>query len=272
MKLVLVAGDAMTDLYVHGSMTRMAPDAPAPVFKIDRYETRNGAAANVLANVRAMGADAMGLYSDSFDEGREVTKTRFFADGRQVMRVDDDRTQEPLSAKEVLDAAAFAEIVVLSDYGKGTLDNIGEIIFALKQAGKMVLVDPKSRRFKHYEGCDVLKPNLDEMRALVGGWSSDDELEHKVKALQRAANIGAVLLTRGADGMALYAGIVRHYLPMPIKVLDVCGAGDTAMAALAAALARGLSLSQAAHYANVAAGVAVSKFGTAVVEEQEVFA
>jgi rfaE bifunctional protein kinase chain/domain len=275
MKRILVCGDAMVDRYVYGEITRMSPEAIAvPVFKAERFEQRDGAAANVVANIRAMGGDVMFRYSRTcWDDDLWVTKTRYVVGGKQWFRADEDRAQDPLDPVLVLEDATKdnCDIVVLSDYGKGTLDNIEQIIWALKQAGKTVIVDPKSRRLHSYAGADWLKPNVEEMRMLVGRWNDEEELEFKVKALQRAAKIPNVLLTRGAQGMTLYASARYDYKAMPVKVADVCGAGDTAIAALAVSLALGHDAHTAAFAANVAAGISVTKFGTAVVTKEEVF-
>jgi rfaE bifunctional protein kinase chain/domain len=274
MKRILVCGDAMIDRYLYGTAERMSPEAPVPVFKVEREESRDGAAANVTENIRAMGAEVAGIYSSSWDmDETSIFKTRMIINGTQVFaRIDEDYKQEPLEVAFVARRAEEYDIVVLCDYGKGTLDNIGEIIGTLKAAGKTVIVDPKARRAREYKGADWIKPNLAEMQLLIGRWSSEDELEFKVKALQRAAGIPHVLLTRGAQGMTLFAG-ARIDIP-PINagpVLDVCGAGDTAIAGLAVGLARGYTAGNAARVANIAAGIAVTRFGTSIVTKEEVF-
>jgi rfaE bifunctional protein kinase chain/domain len=267
---ILVAGDAMIDRYWYGDITRISPEAPVPVFAVDRAEDRAGAAAYVAAGIRAMGIETAELFSESFNVD-PVLKLRLVARGRQMARVDFDAAQKPIDADAAERAAEGCDIVVLSDYGKGALDNIAAIIWRCKRAGKAVFVDPKSRRFKQYAGCDMLKPNLDELRLLIGGWSCEEEMEHKVKTMQRVASIPAVLVTRGAAGMTLFNGAVRQVAGEAREVVDVCGAGDMAMAAFAAAAARGLACHEAAIAANKASGIAVGKFGAAVVTAAEVF-
>ena len=270
MKSVLVAGDAMVDEYWHGSITRISPEAPVPVFAVDRIESRMGGAANVMENIKAMGVQVYSLYSETFWNGGIIAKRRLVAKAQQFARVDSDINQFPLSANDV--STTHADIVVLSDYGKGTLDKISAIISQCKSAGKTVLVDPKARRFTDYSGCDMLKPNLAEMRPLIGGWSSEEDLRHKVKAMQRRAGIQTVLLTRGAEGMTLFNGSVSDIACAREQiVVDVSGAGDTAIAAYAAALARGMSPYDSAVVAVRASAVAVSRFGTTVVTEAEAF-
>ena len=270
MKRVLVCGDAMLDLYWSGSIDRISPEAPVPVVAVSTMEMRRGGAANVESNIRAMGVKVDALYSPSF-ESRPVEKIRIISGDQHVCRIDFDRDQIPIEGEALSHAARDAEIVVFSDYGKGALRDLGALIWRMKREGKTVLVDPKGRRYAEYAETDVLKPNIEELRRLIGGWLCEEDLEHKVKALQRRAKIGAVLLTRGAEGMKLFASSITEIPCVADAVVDVSGAGDTAMAALAAGLARGIPIREAAVFANKAAGISVGRFGTAIVEEKEVF-
>ncbi len=261
----------MIDRYWYGDVTRICPEAPAPVFSVGAEEQRAGAAANVAANLRAMGTEIAELYSESYATD-PVIKLRLIARGRQMTRVDFDKPQKAIDPSDAERAAEGCDIVVLSDYGKGALDNIAAIIWRCKRAGMQVFVDPKSRRFKAYAGCDMLKPNIDELRLLVGGWSCDEEMEHKVKAMQRHAGIKAVLVTRAAAGMTLFNGSVRQIACSGGGVTDVCGAGDAAMAGFTAAVAKGCGYHDAALAGSRAAGISVGRFGAAGVTESEVFA
>lgn len=272
MKKVLVMGDAMVDLYHHGAITRISPEAPVPVIKVDRIERRDGGAANVANNIEALGVPVARCFSRSY-EMSPVTKTRLLAGRQHVARVDEDWPQQPIDLAQYKNLLDACDIVVLSDYGKGALANIAMVIMACKKAGKTVLVDPKSQRFLDYCNVDLLKPNLTELRTLVGGWSCREDMIHKVKGLQRRANISAVLITMGEDGMVLVNGSVTtlEAACFPTDLVDVSGAGDTAIAAFAASLARGFSYNLCAYFANRAAGIAVQRFGTALVTEKEVF-
>lgn len=266
---ILVCGDAMVDRYWLGDVDRISPEAPVPVVKMKRQEERPGAAANVARNCEAMGAKVDRLFSPSVEK---VVKIRLIARNQQVSRIDFDEPQEPVSEAIFEDLVPHADVVVLSDYGKGALANVADLISIAKQNGKIVLVDPKGVSYERYRYADVVKPNLHEMKELVGGWVSEAQLDSKVRSVMSAFDLGAILLTRAADGMTLYDSLSVKKIPTEAReVYDVSGAGDTAIAALAVGLAKGLALDRAAHYANKAAGIAVGRFGTATVTAEEVF-
>lgn len=265
--MILVCGDAMIDRYWFGEVRRISPEAPVPVVKMGRMEERQGAAANVAANCEAMGAKVRYLFSPS----PRVEKIRIIGKNQQVVRVDFDKPQQPITREWFEENIEGISTVVFSDYGKGALRDIADLIPIAKDKGFTVLIDPKGHDYARYQGADLVKPNLDEMREMVGGWGCEDELERKVSKLRQESNIQAILLTRAADGMTLFSDQKTHIASTAMEVFDVSGAGDTAIAALAVGIERGLSLETAAVYANKAAGIAVGKFGTAVVHEHEVF-
>ena len=267
---ILVVGDAMIDRYWAGDITRVSPGAPVPIVGINEIQVSEGGAANVARSVAPMGAEVRTHYSESFRED-PVVKLRIIARGQQVCRLDFDKPQRPIQPGAVGMAADGCDIVVLSDYAKGALAHIAAIIWRCKRDGRKVFVDPKGPPCSRYEGADVLKPNVPELKEMVGSWESEDELEHKVKALQRKVGIPSVLLTRGAEGMTLYDGAVTQIPCEARAVYDVTGAGDTVIAAFSVAVSRGLSYREAALVANRAAGIAVGRFGTAVVTAQEIF-
>lgn len=263
----MVCGDAMLDRYWHGEVSRISPEAPVPVLRVERTEERAGAAANVAANVRAMGVECRTVFSRS--EPR-VLKIRAIGRSQQMLRIDFDLPQEPVSPQ--LDFGG-AKIVIFSDYGKGALEHVRTLIFRAKMHGAKVLVDPKGYDYERYRYADVVKPNLDEMRVVLGGWKNEEDVNAKSTELLRRFDLGAILLTRAAAGMTLYtAATVTHIPAERREVYDVTGAGDTAIAALAVALARGMDLEGAARIANKAGGIAVGRFGTAVVTREELFA
>lgn len=257
----------MVDRYFHGEVERISPEAPVPIFKVDRREERPGGAANVLANVCAMGAPAQGLYSPtSFTN--PVVKERYIVRGQQLLRVDYDRPQEPVP----MPAFQPKGIIIFSDYGKGALSNIQDLLGECPD-DCIVLVDPKGYDYSRYWGADVIKPNKDEMVKLVGGWKDEDQLARKAEDLILELGLKAILLTRGAEGMTLYRlDTPPYHVPSVAReVYDVCGAGDTAIAAFAVALYKGYHYAQATIFANRAAGVAVQHLGAYVVQEKEVF-
>lgn len=265
---ILVCGDAMVDRYWFGEVERISPEAPVPVVRMMRQEERPGAAANVARNCEAMGAQVDRLFSPSRER---VVKIRLIAKQQQVARIDFDEPQEPVSEALFKALLPKADVVVLSDYGKGALTEAESLIALAKGEGKTVLVDPKGVDYSRYRYADVVKPNLHEMRDLVGGWTSEESLEQKIADVRSDYNIWSVLLTRASAGMTLYAkGHVKHIASQAREVFDVSGAGDTAIAALAVGMAKGLSLERAAHFANRAAGIAVGRFGTAVVTADEI--
>jgi rfaE bifunctional protein kinase chain/domain len=258
--VILVCGDAMRDVYWHGEVTRISPEAPVPVISVKRVEERAGAAANVAKNVKAMGVECLECYGM---QPQDVTKIRLMVGGRQEYRVDFDHLQCPIDGFSFHDV----ETVIFVDYGKGALANVQTLIQRAKAAGCTVLVDPKGYDYSKYRGADVIKPNLDEMKVMVGGWKDEADLAVKVEKIRKDADIGAVLLTRSSDGMTLYTQNGAKHFPAEAKeVVDVTGAGETAIAALGVGLHRGLSLEDSVALANKAAGIKVGMFGpTAVV-------
>lgn len=276
----LVCGDFMVDEYWYGSISRIAPEAPIPVFRHFRTERRSGGAANVAANLRAFGIDVSVLYSET-SRVDPIVKIRKVVNDRYVGRDDFDYVQRPIDVDAIAHASVGVDVVVFSDYGKGTLDNIQALIRGCGSA--LVFVDPKSRQYKEYSGATMIKPNLDELRLLIGGWRDEQDMERKVNYMQRNADICHVLVTRGAQGMTLFSragdGCIRHDEPA-VKcgnVVDTCGAGDTVLAAFVAYFASVSNdsadyyavMHSAMRYASHAAGIAVSRFGTAVVSKED---
>jgi D-glycero-beta-D-manno-heptose-7-phosphate kinase len=253
----------MRDVYWHGEVTRISPEAPVPIFSVKRVEERNGAAMNVVANVIGMGEECAWRYGNGSET---IEKIRAVAKGQQVIRLDFDHPQE---AVKTLDLKGV-KVLILVDYGKGTLANIERLIERARKAGVTVLVDPKGYDYQRYAGADVVKPNLDEMRVMVGGWKDEADLAMKAQKIRREANLGAILLTRASEGMTLFTDAGEKHIPAVAKeVIDVTGAGETAIAALGVGLHRGLSLEDSVVLANKAAGIAVSHFGPYAVTKEE---
>lgn len=296
---VLVVGDVMLDRYWFGDVSRISPEAPVPVLKVGRVEERPGGAANVARNIAALGAQCILLSVVGADEAgdclqrllteqgrvevllqRDETisttiKLRAVARQQQLLRID----FETLPSHEVLQAklADFktklphCDVVVLSDYGKGGLAHIAEMIRLARAAGKSVLVDPKGDDYARYRGATLLTPNRSEFREVAGSWKSEEDLAARAQKLRKALALEALLVTRSEDGMSLYreAG-VQHEPAQCREVFDVSGAGDTVIAALAVMLASGADMPDAMRIANRAAGIVVGKLGTAVVSREEI--
>jgi len=302
---VLVVGDVMLDRFVHGGVDRVSPEAPIPILRVESERSMLGGAGNVVRNLCALGArphyvsvvgddteadEIVALLSDHPNAGGELAreegrrssiKTRFFAGTQQLMRADRE-TVAPLGAearRSVIGAAerlmGDVDVVVLSDYGKGVLEDgiAAAVIDAARAAGRPVIVDPKGRDYGRYRDASVVTPNRVELAEASGtSVSSAEDAELAARALIDAQSFGAVVATLGADGVVLVPadGAVAHLPAEAREVFDVSGAGDTVAAALAAALAVGAELPEAAELANVAAGIVVGKVGTAVAYADEV--
>lgn len=296
---VLIAGDVMLDRYWFGDVERISPEAPVPVAKITRVEERAGGAANVARNIAAIGGQATLLSVVGDDEAGMVlerlmkqagiatslhrdpsitttVKIRAVARQQQLIRLDFEYnpSHEVLSATldEYLKALADHDAVILSDYGKGGLTHVTQMIEAARAAGKSVMIDPKGDDYSRYKGATLLTPNRSELRQVTGRWADDAELTRKAQALREELDLQALLVTRSEEGMSLFeAGGATHEPTLAREVYDVSGAGDTVIATLAAMLAAGLPLADAMHWSNRAAGIVVGKLGTAVATADELF-
>jgi len=294
---VLVVGDVMLDRYWFGDVDRISPEAPVPVVRIARSEERPGGAANVARNVASLGAKASLLSVVGADEaGRALdrlvaadgivaslhhdpslpttVKLRVIARQQQLLRIDFETrpSQEVLAAKlkDFGDRVGDADVVVLSDYGKGGLAHIGAMIGQARAAGRKVLVDPKGEDWAKYRGATLVTPNTAEMREVAGRWTSDADLAARADKLRRELDLEGLLVTRSEEGMSLFTADGAVHIPAVAReVFDVSGAGDTVIATLAALVAAGAPLADAMAIANQAAGVVVGKLGTAVVHPSE---
>lgn len=294
---VLVVGDVMLDRYWQGETNRISPEAPVPVLKVDEARNLPGGAANVAVNIAALGANVrlMGLVGE--DEAGEqllqecaaakvdtvllpcaqptITKLRILSRHQQLLRLDFEQPFAASASAALITAAceqlAEADVLVLSDYAKGSLHDPQPLIAAARKLGVPVLVDPKGKDFTRYAGAQLLTPNLAEMRAVLGACSSEAELLQQAQALLQSLALPALLITRGEAGMTLLQTDAEplHLSACTREVFDVTGAGDTVIALLAASLAVGCALPQATHMANLAAGLVVSKLGTAKVNTAE---
>ncbi|HEV3106563.1 MAG TPA: D-glycero-beta-D-manno-heptose-7-phosphate kinase [Trinickia sp.] len=297
---VLVVGDVMLDRYWFGDVNRISPEAPVPVVHVQRQEDRLGGAANVARNAAALGAQAGLLCVVGRDEpgerivelleGSGVTahlerdpdlsttiKLRVLSRQQQLLRVD----FENMPAHETLLAglARFdtllpsQDVVLMSDYAKGGLTHVTQMIAKARAAGKPVLVDPKGDDWERYRGATLITPNRAELREVVGQWKSEDDLRSRVATLRASLDIEALLLTRSEEGMTLFTadGGVLNAPAVAREVYDVSGAGDTVIATLAVMLGARLPLVDAVSLANRAAGIVVGKLGTATVDYDELF-
>ncbi len=297
---LLVVGDVMLDRYWFGEVNRISPEAPVPVVKVERQEERLGGAANVARNAASLGAvtallsvvgddDAGRTLSRLLDEGQidaglhvdddldTIVKLRVIGRQQQLLRIDFETppSHEILQAKlaDFERRVADSDVVILSDYGKGGLTHIAEMIRIARAADKPVLVDPKGDEWGKYAGATVITPNRSELREVVGRWTSEDDLMARSQKLRGELGLDALLVTRSEEGMTLFADGETHHQPAKAReVFDVSGAGDTVIATLAVMIAAGADWAEAIRVANVAAGIVVGKLGTAVVTRQELIA
>lgn len=294
---ILVIGDVMLDRYWFGEVDRISPEAPVPVVKVARREDRLGGAANVARNIVALGAKAslMGLVGDD-EAGRRVAElareegiqTRLVVDetmpttlkmrvmGRQQQLLRVDFEELPADGglaslmHDVQGILSSYDVVVLSDYAKGCLARVEDLIAACRRAAVPVLVDPKGHDYTRYTGATIITPNRLEMSQAVGAWKDEADLEARAQALRERLQLEALLITRSEQGMTLFAEAGRHHIDAQAhEVFDVSGAGDTVLATLAVARAAGLDWQESVYWANRAGGIVVGKLGTSVVTAGE---
>jgi D-beta-D-heptose 7-phosphate kinase / D-beta-D-heptose 1-phosphate adenosyltransferase len=298
---VLVVGDVMLDRYWTGPVQRISPEAPVPVVRVRADQVRAGGAANVALNLASLGAQVSllgvvgrddaarelrtsvenaGIAADWIESERlpTITKLRVLSRNQQLLRMD---FEEALGVAGAFDRAALqaafarriedCDVVVCSDYGKGTLVDVAALIRTARAAGKTALVDPKGTDYTRYAGATLLTPNVAELEAVAGAARDDADLLGRAEALRAQLGLDALLLTRSEKGLSLLrdAQPPLHLPAVAREVFDVTGAGDTVIATLAAALAAGVELPEACHLANLAAGIVVGKLGTASVSIAE---
>ncbi len=295
---LLVIGDVMLDRYWHGAASRISPEAPVPVVQVGNQEDRPGGAGNVALNIAALGSaatligvvgkddnaqdlesrlTAAGVYCEFLksEDKPTITKLRVISQHQQLIRLD---FEEKFDEKDVADLQSLAtsllpsaQVLVLSDYAKGALQDVAALIELARKQNIPIIVDPKGTDFGKYRGATLLTPNLSEFEAVVGPCANEEELVSKGLALMSELELQAILITRGEHGMTLLRPNSEElHLPARAReVFDVTGAGDTVISVLASALAAGDSLADATGIANLAAGLVVGKLGTAAISGPE---
>lgn len=292
----------MLDKYYFGSVDRISPEAPVPIVRIRKEESRLGGAANVANNITALGGNTLlcGMVGhDLFGKEVErlsrkkniqtffvktasptITKARIIGSKQQIVRVDyEDKSEIKSLEKRLLKETVQAnlsdyDILVISDYGKGliTTDFCGYLIRTARKAGKIVIVDPKGRDWKKYSGAHIVTPNVKELSEIVGYPvpNTDRAIEKAAYEAIEANQLTALLVTRSDKGMSLISNLPPIHIPTHSEeVFDVSGAGDTVVATLSICLAAGMSIDEAMKIANVAAGIVVKKIGTATLTAEE---
>lgn len=294
---LLVVGDVMLDRYWFGDTERISPEAPVPVVHVSKMDERLGGAANVARNAASIGAQIaiLGVVGDD-EPGQRIedllkaqgvksylqkdpslpttVKLRVVARQQQLIRLDFEETptHEALLNKleQFQSLLSDVDAVIFSDYGKGGLTHVTKMIHAAREAGKVVLVDPKGSDYSKYQGASIITPNRSELRQVIGRWKDETDLTAKAQQLRQDLKLDALLLTRSEEGMSLFtADGVEHVKADAREVFDVSGAGDTVIATMAVALAAQWSAGQAMKLANKAGGIVVGKLGTATVSLEE---
>lgn len=295
---VLVVGDLMLDRYWHGPTSRISPEAPVPVVHVKHDESRAGGAGNVALNIAALGAKAslMGFVGEdqaavslenllknagvlclfqAVPHFPTITKLRVMSRHQQLIRLDFEDGFQQIDSDPLLHLyhaeLTQSQVVVLSDYGKGTLNKVQQFIALARQMNKPVLVDPKGSDFSIYRRATLITPNLSEFEAVVGHCVDQQQIVERGVNLIAELDLEALLVTRGEHGMTLLSKNAEPlHLPTHAReVFDVTGAGDTVISVLAASLAAKKSLAEATQLANIGAGIVVGKMGTATVNTDE---
>ncbi|MEQ2026298.1 bifunctional D-glycero-beta-D-manno-heptose-7-phosphate kinase/D-glycero-beta-D-manno-heptose 1-phosphate adenylyltransferase HldE [Xenorhabdus szentirmaii] len=295
---VLVVGDVMLDRYWYGPTSRISPEAPVPVVKVENIEERPGGAANVAMNIASLGANSRLIGLTGIDDAARalteklsnvkvqcdfvpvpthptITKLRVLSRNQQLLRLDFEEGFQNVDAQPMLDkihqCLPQVGALILSDYAKGALSQVQAMIELANDADVPVLIDPKGSDFERYRGATLLTPNMSEFEAVVGPCKDDDDLVQKGTRLVQDLELKALLITRSERGMSLLrVGLPPLHLPTQAQeVFDVTGAGDTVIGVLAAAMAAGKPLNEACYLANAAAGVVVGKLGTSTVSPIE---
>lgn len=297
---VLVVGDVMLDRYWFGDATRISPEAPVPVAKIENIEQRAGGAANVARNIASLGGQVSLISTTGDDEAADsllklmqesnvqchlsrdnkistTIKLRVLARNQQLIRLDfeDKPGHEVLADNYKIFETLLPgnDVVLLSDYGKGGLTHVKKIIALAKEKNIPVLIDPKGDDYSKYKGATLLTPNRSELKEVVGSWSDEETLVEKTQKLINKLELQGILLTRSEEGMTLFSEdkAAIYQSTQAREVYDVSGAGDTVIATMALALAAKFNNAQAMKLANTAAGVVVAKIGTAICTQDELF-
>jgi len=296
---LLVVGDVMLDRYWLGAVERISPEAPVPILHVQDEQDKMGGAANVALNVRTLGGQVTLLCTVGVDEAAKclrqllqehdvnavlnedpswqtIVKLRVIGRNQQLLRIDFEREPDGAALAQMLvnfeRELIKHDVVLFSDYGKGGLAQIDQMIKLARAVGKPVVVDPKGSNYARYAGANVITPNRAELMQVVGRWSGESDLENKAQQLRERLGLEALLLTRSEEGMSLYqANQVSHVKAQVREVADVTGAGDTAIAVLALMIACEVSLHDAMEVANRAGGLVVGKFGTSTLGYEELF-
>lgn len=296
---VLVVGDIILDRYWHGCTNRISPESPVPIVEIDKIINRPGGAANVAMNIASVGGRSRLIGFIGEDESAQILqkqlikskvlwnpisihthptimKLRIVSRNQQLIRLDFEKKFDDVNSRKLIDTVKSYlfkhNVLVLSDYLKGALNNIEEIITLAKKANVPIIVDPKGVKFSRYKGATILTPNKTEFEMVAGFCRNETILINRAKEMLIDYDLQALLITRSEQGMTLFR---RNKTPLYFsakakEVYDVTGAGDTVIGILSAALSSGLNLEQSCFIANAAAGLVTKKIGTSTISSVEI--
>lgn len=295
---ITVAGDVMLDSYWYGSTKRISPEAPVPVVKVNNSESRPGGSANVAMNIGSLGAkcDMVAITGNDdlakeleaklqefnitplfqkIKKSKTISKLRIISQHQQLIRIDHEDGFPEINRDKIEkyfeNSIKDSSVVVISDYAKGTLQSAQSWIKKAVQLNKPVIVDPKGTDFSKYRNATIITPNFSEFEGVVGKCKTESDIIKKGSGLIKELNLTTLLITRGEKGMTLIFN-ENEYINVPAEtkeVYDVTGAGDTVVAALAACISSGIDLLSSVRIANYAAGIVVSKLGTAFTTKEE---
>ena len=299
-KNILVIGDLILDQYLFGKVERISPEAPVPILNIFKTEERLGGAANVALNCKTLGCNVeiVSVIGNDLDGQKlinkleekniicfieknntykTVKKTRLIGNYQQILRMDDEQIPPKITNKtfnNFLNRFKKSDVIIFSDYAKGVLNELPDLIQKVKDSNKICLIDPKGTDIRRFRGADILTPNYKEIEMLVGAYDNKKDFEKKIFRMMKENEIKNIVLTKGKDGITLFQ--LEKNLQFDIKgrsseVYDVTGAGDTVISVLAVLLSINYSLKSACEVANRAGGIIVQKFGTSSIMFEEIF-
>lgn len=295
---VLVIGDIMLDKYWSGSVNRISPEGPIPVAHITSCLDKIGGAGNVAVNLQALGAQThlLGIIGKDIEgknlksalkkskientlietsDAPTITKLRVIGQNQQLIRLDFEKNYSTINKSELIKTYKKIiknfNIILISDYAKGTLSETPELIQIAIKAKKQVFIDPKGNDFTKYKGATLVKPNLKEFENIVGKCEDQNDLTKKAKKLLKKLDLDYLMITQGANGMTLISKdkVVSHEKTQAKEVFDVTGAGDTVIATLTAAISQGYDIKQSMHFSNTAAACVIKKLGAGTVTPKE---
>ena len=301
-KKITVIGDVMIDWYLHGESSRISPEAPVPVVNFKESKFQLGGAANVANNLKhleiepfligATGKDHFGSKLKEHLKGENINfnllsevsfqticKQRLMSSNQQLARIDYEQYFHASKLSKIFNTfiknIAKTDLIIVSDYGKGTIFNARKLIQSARKLGKKILIDPKGKDFTKYKGANLITPNKSEFEKIMGKVSSKKDLLNKAKKMLKHLNLESLVVTLGSEGMYVLSKsnkkIKEEFInAYPQEVFDVSGAGDTTISALGAALSEGKDIFSAAEFANFAASISVSKLGTSTVNKDEI--